>query len=275
MYSIATRASRGNEDHMAAYFPLVMGKAPLLLLDNLPAMCITFWATLSRLFTTNYQVTYILLDNTHHLSRVRMRRDETLCEYTNRYFENRYTLAGVKGEDVIAYYKGITNIKLFEKVHKADAPTIGDLMAYVDKLIDTQDAVMHDFNREDHDDGGTRSHKRSGEAYVSDPSRPSTFVERDFNTVVMTATTGVTTTKVIVVMIDTTTSAMTDEMTDMMINVARKTTVTTTTTGRSELHRHLPKGQPQWCVSEGQPRDQLHRRWSPSDQKQPTNSIKR
>jgi hypothetical protein len=30
MYSIAARASGGNEDHMAGYFPLVMGKAPLL-----------------------------------------------------------------------------------------------------------------------------------------------------------------------------------------------------------------------------------------------------
>jgi hypothetical protein len=50
-----------------------------------------------------------------------MRRDQTLREYTNRYFENRNTLAGVKDEDVIAYYKkGITNIKLFEKIHEAD-----------------------------------------------------------------------------------------------------------------------------------------------------------
>jgi hypothetical protein len=41
MYGIAARASKGNEDHMAGYFPLVMGKAPLLWLDNLPAECIT------------------------------------------------------------------------------------------------------------------------------------------------------------------------------------------------------------------------------------------
>jgi hypothetical protein len=34
MYIIAARASGGNEDHMAGYFPLVMGKAPLLWLDN-------------------------------------------------------------------------------------------------------------------------------------------------------------------------------------------------------------------------------------------------
>jgi ArsR family metal-binding transcriptional regulator len=71
-----------------------------------------------------------------------MRRDETLREYTNRYFEKCNTLAGVKGEDVIAYYKkGV--IKLFDKIHEADAHTIADLMAYVDKLVDTQDAVMH------------------------------------------------------------------------------------------------------------------------------------
>jgi hypothetical protein len=30
MYIIAARASGSNEDHMAGYFPLVMGKAPLL-----------------------------------------------------------------------------------------------------------------------------------------------------------------------------------------------------------------------------------------------------
>jgi ArsR family metal-binding transcriptional regulator len=82
-----------------------------------------------------------------------MRRDETLGEYTNRYLKNRNTLAVVKDEDVISYYKkGITNIMLFEKIHEADAHTIADLMAYVDKLVDTQDAVMHDFNDEDHDD---------------------------------------------------------------------------------------------------------------------------
>jgi hypothetical protein len=184
MYSIAARASGGNEDYMAGYFPLVMGKAPLMWLDNLPAECITSWVTLSRLFTTNYQATYNHPGNTHHLARVRMRCDETLREYTNRYFENRNTLAGVKDNNVIAYYKkGITNIKLFEEIHEADAHTIDDLMAYVDKLVDTQDAVMHDFNGEDHDDGGTRSHKRSGEAYVADPPRPSTFLEGDFNMV--------------------------------------------------------------------------------------------
>jgi hypothetical protein len=70
MYNITTRTSGSNEDHMAGYFPLVMGKAPLLWLDNIPAEYITSWATLSRFFTTNYQATYNRSGNTHHLARV-------------------------------------------------------------------------------------------------------------------------------------------------------------------------------------------------------------
>jgi hypothetical protein len=113
-----------------------------------------------------------------------MWRDETLREYTNRYFKNRNTLAGVKDEDVTTYYKkGVSNIKLFEKIHEADAHTITDLMAYVDKLVDTQDAVMHNFYKEDHEDSGNRSRKRSGEVYATDLPRHSTFLEGDFNMV--------------------------------------------------------------------------------------------
>jgi hypothetical protein len=84
MYNIAARASGGNKDHMVGYFLLVICKAPLLWLDNLPAECITSWATLSRLFMTNYQATYNRPSNTHYPTRLRMRRDETLHEYTNR-----------------------------------------------------------------------------------------------------------------------------------------------------------------------------------------------
>jgi hypothetical protein len=88
MYNITSHASGGNEDHMAGYFPLVMGKAPLLWLDNLLVECITSWATLSLLFTANYRATYNRPGNTHHHARVWMRCDETLRVYTNRYFEN-------------------------------------------------------------------------------------------------------------------------------------------------------------------------------------------
>jgi hypothetical protein len=41
MYSIVAQALGGNEEHMAGYFPLVMGQASLLWLDNLLVECST------------------------------------------------------------------------------------------------------------------------------------------------------------------------------------------------------------------------------------------
>jgi hypothetical protein len=70
-------------------------------------------------------------------------------------------------------------------------------------------------------------------------------------TVATTATTGSMTTEVIVVMIAMMFVTMIDETTDVMIGVARMTTVPATTTGRSGLHCHHPKGEPQWGIAEG------------------------
>jgi hypothetical protein len=46
-YYVAVKAAGGNFDHMAAYFPLVMGDVLSLWLSNLPVGSITSWANLS------------------------------------------------------------------------------------------------------------------------------------------------------------------------------------------------------------------------------------
>jgi hypothetical protein len=53
-YYVTIKAANGNFDHMAAYFLLVMGDAPSLWLNNLPAGSITSWADLSQAFTSNF-----------------------------------------------------------------------------------------------------------------------------------------------------------------------------------------------------------------------------
>jgi hypothetical protein len=53
-YYVAVKAADGNFDHMAAYFPLVMGDTLSLWLNNLPASSITSWADLSQAFTSNF-----------------------------------------------------------------------------------------------------------------------------------------------------------------------------------------------------------------------------
>jgi 1-aminocyclopropane-1-carboxylate deaminase/D-cysteine desulfhydrase-like pyridoxal-dependent ACC family enzyme len=68
-------------------------------------------------------------------------------------------------------------------------------------------------------------------------------------TVAMTVTTSVMTTWVIAVM----TSATITDMTNAMINVARTTTIATTTIRRMDSTATAQRGQPQWCVPEGQP----------------------
>jgi hypothetical protein len=66
---------------------------------------------------------------------------------------------------------------------------------------------------------------------------------------VMTAIIGMTTIGVIIAMI----AMMIVPTTDMITDVARMTIITKTAIGKSEHLRHCPKGQPQWCIPEGQP----------------------
>jgi hypothetical protein len=54
IYYVVIKAAGSNFDHMATYFPLVMGDAPSLWLNNLPAGSITSWAVLSQAFTSNF-----------------------------------------------------------------------------------------------------------------------------------------------------------------------------------------------------------------------------
>jgi hypothetical protein len=75
-YYVTVMAAGGSFDHMAAYFPLVMGEAPSLWLNNLPAGSITSWADLSQAFTPNFQATYNHLGNAFNLGRVTMKTGE-------------------------------------------------------------------------------------------------------------------------------------------------------------------------------------------------------
>jgi hypothetical protein len=65
---------------MVAYFPLVMGDALSLWLNNLSAGSITSWAYLSQAFTSNFQAMYNRPGNTFDLRRVTMKPGEWLWD---------------------------------------------------------------------------------------------------------------------------------------------------------------------------------------------------
>jgi hypothetical protein len=82
-YYVAIKATGGNFDHMAAYFPLVMGDAPSVWLNNLLAGSVTSWDDLSHAFMSNFQATYNRPENAFNLGRVTMKPNERLRDYTN------------------------------------------------------------------------------------------------------------------------------------------------------------------------------------------------
>jgi hypothetical protein len=191
-YFVTVKAAGGNFDHMAAYFSLVMGDAPSLWLNNLPTGNITSWADLSKAFTSNFQVNYNRPGNAFNLERVTMKASERLRDYTNRFFENRNTCVGVRGDQVVeSYKKGLRDRKVFEKIHESGATKVAPLMEVVNKLIDTEEALVNQFDQHNKQDTGTsgaagdsssKFHKRPSEVLTEDGRRPSTFNIEEFNT---------------------------------------------------------------------------------------------
>jgi hypothetical protein len=113
-YYVAIKVAGGNFDHMAAYFPLVMGDALSLWLNNLPTASIKSWADLSQAFTSNFQASYNHPRNAFNLGRVTMKNSERLRDYTNQFFENRNTCVGVRDDQVVdSYKKGVRDRTVF------------------------------------------------------------------------------------------------------------------------------------------------------------------
>jgi threonine synthase len=134
----------GNFDHMAVYFPLVMGDAPSLLLNNLPVGSITSWADLSQAFTSIFHATCNRPGNAFNLGRVTMKTDKLLRDYTNRFLENRNTCVSVRDDQVVeSYKKGIRDRKIFEKIHESGSTAVAALKEFVNKRIDTDEALVN------------------------------------------------------------------------------------------------------------------------------------
>jgi hypothetical protein len=192
-YYVAVKAAGDNFDHVAAYFPLVMGNAPSLWLNNLPAGSITSWADLSQAFMSNFQATYNRPGNTLNLGRVTMKANERLRDYINRFFENRNTCVGVWDDQVIdSYKKGLRDHNVFEKIHESGATKVVPLTEVVNKLIDTEEALVNQFDHDGKQDADTSSAagdssskfcKRPSEVLTTGGRRPSTFNIEEFNAV--------------------------------------------------------------------------------------------
>jgi hypothetical protein len=109
------------------------------------------------------------------------------------FFENRNTCVGVQDDQVVdSYKKGLRDHKVFEKIHESGATKVAPLMEVVNKLIDTEEVLVNQFDSDGKQDAGTsgatgksssKFHKRPSEVLLVDGRRPSTFNVVEFNTV--------------------------------------------------------------------------------------------
>jgi hypothetical protein len=73
-----------------------------------------------------------------------MKTSEQLRGYTNQFFENHNTCVGVRDDQVVdSYKKGLRDRKIFEKIHESGATKVAPLMQVVNKLIDTEEAMVN------------------------------------------------------------------------------------------------------------------------------------
>jgi hypothetical protein len=171
-YYVAIKAASSNFDHMAASFPLMMGDATSLWLNNLPAGSITSWVNLSQSFTSNFQATYNHSENTFNLGRVTMKPGEWLRDYTNRFFEHRNTCVGIRDDQVVdSFKKGLRDRKVLEKIHESGTTKVTPLMEVVNKLINTEEALVNKFDHDGKQDPGTSS--AAGDSSSKFRKRPS------------------------------------------------------------------------------------------------------
>jgi hypothetical protein len=122
-----------------------------------------------------------------------MKLGERLWDYTNRFFENRNICVTVRDDQVVdSYKKGLRDREVFEKIHESGAATVTPLMEVVNKLIDTKEALVNQFDHDGKQDAGTsgaagdtssKFRKRSSEVLAADGCRPSTFNIEGFNAV--------------------------------------------------------------------------------------------
>ncbi|RLN09909.1 retrotransposon protein, putative, Ty3-gypsy subclass [Panicum miliaceum] len=150
-YNIATRAASGNNDIMAAYFPVMMSCQALNWLEGLRSSSIHSWQDLCTAFVNHFQASCPGPKTRWDLGSVTQQPNENLRDYTKRYFTNRNMITDVDDRGVIHYFhQGMHNIKLWCKMFESNPKIISEMMIVISKhanIEDAEKAHRHHKNR--------------------------------------------------------------------------------------------------------------------------------
>jgi hypothetical protein len=79
-----------------------------------------------------------------------------LRNYTNQFFENRNTCISVRDDQVVnSYKKGLRDRKVFEMILESCATKVATLVEDVNKIIDTEEALVNQFDSDGKQNEGT------------------------------------------------------------------------------------------------------------------------
>jgi hypothetical protein len=172
-YAITVRAANGNNDIMAAYFPVMMSCQTLNWLESLPAGSINSWQDLCTDFIQYYQAASPGPKTRWDLGSITQLPSESLRDYIKRYFANRNTIMEVDDRDVVYHFhQGLHSIELWWKTFENNPKTVFDMMAIVNKHADMEDAEHTHRRHKDRRDPVNRPVQRDDDSVRPGGNRP-------------------------------------------------------------------------------------------------------
>jgi hypothetical protein len=134
VYVTAITAPGGDTTVMATYFHVALSRPARTWLMNLTPGSIYSWEELCARFTTNFASAYQHHGVEAHLHAVRQESGETLQAFISRFTKVRGTIPRISDASIItAFYQGVRDEKMLEKLATHDVETVTTLFALADK----------------------------------------------------------------------------------------------------------------------------------------------
>jgi hypothetical protein len=134
VYVTAIMAAGGNTAVMATYFHVALSRPARTWLMNLALGSIYTWEELCARFVANFASAYQQHGVEAHLHAVRQEPGETLRKFISRFTKVRGTIPRISDASIItAFWHGVRDKKMLEKLATHDVETTPTLFALADK----------------------------------------------------------------------------------------------------------------------------------------------
>lgn len=142
-YRLACRAGGADDDlFIVQFLPIYLADSARAWLDHLPGSSIDSWEDLRRIFTGNFQGTYVRPGNAWDLKSCRQKAGETLRDYIRRFSNKCHQLPKVGDAEVIsAFLSGTSCRDLVHELGRDQPTTTEQLLDIATRYASGEEAV--------------------------------------------------------------------------------------------------------------------------------------